>query len=212
MTKLEKEYNREYGNIPNDVEGQILYIKNNFKVNTEKLADEIKRITNIKWNAVYFSLPIIPFPSQRPRLGGGGHFYVKGAKDHHSAIKSIINERHIIFTLVKLDVRIYQPIPCKSMSGNEIMLAQLGLIRPISGGDWDNFAKTYCDAIQKHVIINDNIIVKGSCEKFYSIKPRVELDLFYQDEFDSNFNRKKITHSKLYQEYEKEGNLYAINQ
>ena len=209
MTKLETDYIMEYGHIPDDERGQISYICNNFKIDQKKLEEEIKRITNIKWSTVHFTLPIVPFPLPRPRLGGEGHFYVKGAKEHHNAIISIIKERRIIFTLIKIDVKIYQPIPTKSLNGNNIMLAQLGFIRPISGGDWDNFAKTYCDAIQRHVIINDNIIISGSCEKFYSIKPRVELILSYQDEFDCEFNRRKITHSKLYQEYEKEGVLYV---
>ena len=86
------------------------------------------------------------------------------------------------------------------MSAAEIVLAQEGLIKPISGGDWDNFAKTYCDGIQDLLIINDNIIIDGSCSKHYSIKPHVDIILSYLDDFDCKYNRRKVINSKSYKD------------
>ena len=106
--------------------------------------------------------------------------------------------KNIIFTVCEVDIKIYQPTPVSSMTNAEIYLAQLGLIRPTSGGDWDNFAKTYCDAVQDILIINDNIIYKGTCERFYSLKPKVDLTFTYQDRFDSKFNERKIKSSISY--------------
>ena len=45
---------------------------------------------------------------------------------------------------------------------------------------------------------NDNIIYKGTCERFYSIKPKVDLTFTYQDRFDSKFNERKIKSSISY--------------
>ena len=78
------------------------------------------------------------------------------------------------------------------MSKVDTVLAELGLIRPITKPDWDNLAKTYCDMIQGLLIKDDRLIVDGSLQKYYSIKPRVEVRLSYMESYDSNFTRKKI--------------------
>jgi hypothetical protein len=63
---------------------------------------------------------------------------------------------------------------------------------------WDNLGKTYSDMIQDILLLNDNIVNPGKVEKYFSLKPRVEIYIKYQDGFDSNFNRKKITNSTQY--------------
>lgn len=63
---------------------------------------------------------------------------------------------------------------------------------------WDNLGKTYSDMLQDVLFLNDNIIQTGIVEKYYSLKPRIELFISYQDDFDSNFNRKRIENSKAY--------------
>ena len=63
---------------------------------------------------------------------------------------------------------------------------------------WDNLGKTYSDMIQDILLLNDNIVNPGRVEKYFSLKPRVEIYIKYQDGFDSNFNRKKITNSTQY--------------
>ena len=68
----------------------------------------------------------------------------------------------------------------------------------LSGGDWDNLGKTYSDAIQKILILNDNIIIEGTSAKHYCIKPRVDIHIEYQQEYDSKFNKRKIESSKSF--------------
>lgn len=70
--------------------------------------------------------------------------------------------------------------------------AEFGLVRPVGKPDWDNLAKTYCDMIQGLIIADDKLIVDGRLRKFYSVKPRVEIDLFYMQDHDSEFNRRKM--------------------
>lgn len=194
ITNLEKEYNRLYGHLPDNDKDAIEYLMKKFPVSLKKMQSEIERIDSIRWKCVNLKLPIIPHPSPRPR-NAGGHFYVKGAKEHRRAIKNLIASNEIICTAVKIGITIYQPIPLSSMTNTEIHLAQLGYIDPISGGDWDNFAKTYCDAIQGYLILNDNIIVDGRCTKHYALKPRVEITLEYADDYDCKFNKRKIINS-----------------
>ena len=46
--------------------------------------------------------------------------------------------------------------------------------------------------IQEQLLLDDSLIIKGVSTKKYSTKPRIEITLFYMDEFDSQFNKKKI--------------------
>lgn len=197
--KLKEEYEREYGYLPDSQDELLQYIRDHYKISDVNLQKGLEYYDSIKWKTCSYLLPIVPKPTPRPRQSGSGmHFYVKGAKDHRRYIDAILHEENIIYTICRVDIKIFQPIPTSSMTNTEIYLAQLGLIRPISGGDWDNFAKTYCDAVQNTLIINDNIIFKGTCERFYSLKPKVELTFTYQDKFDSKFNERKIVGSTSY--------------
>ena len=197
---LKEEYERLYGDIPDDKESQMEYIRSKYKVNDRKVEELREAIMNLEWNELKFTLPLVPKPTNRPRSSSDGHFYVPGAAAHHKYIKSLIEYEGIAFTECKIDIKIYLPIPVYSMSAAEIVLAQEGLIKPISGGDWDNFAKTYCDGIQDLLIINDNIIIDGSCSKHYSIKPHVDIILSYLDDFDCKYNRRKVINSKSYKD------------
>lgn len=197
LTKLEKEYNDLYGNLPASSEEMITYLQEKYPVKPDKLIECANAINNMKWKKITLCLPIIPHPSPRPR-SSNGHFYVKGAKEHRKAIRNLVAAENIICTAVKIKIDIYQPIPLNSMTNMEIHLANMGLLRPMSGGDWDNFAKTYCDAIQGYFILNDNIIIEGSCNKYYAMKPMIIITLEYAENFDSKFNRRKVINSVGY--------------
>lgn len=199
INKLQEDYDRNYGHLPDSQEDLLQYIRDNWKISEKNIERGLNYYDSINWNSCSYSLPLVPKPSPRPRSSAdGSHFYVKGAALHRRFINSIIHTENIIYTVCEVDIKIYQPTPVSSMTNTEIYLAQLGLIRPTSGGDWDNFAKTYCDAVQNTLIINDNIIYKGTCERFYSIKPKVDLTFTYQDRFDSKFNERKIKSSISY--------------
>ena len=77
------------------------------------------------------------------------------------------------------------------MKKHEKILAEMGLIRPISKPDFDNLAKTYSDMIQGTVMTDDALIVEGISRKYYSCKPRIEIIIEYMDEIDSDYNKKK---------------------
>ena len=78
------------------------------------------------------------------------------------------------------------------MNKIERVLAEMGFIRPISKPDWDNVAKAYCDMIQGFLIYDDSLIIDGTSSKYYSLKPRIEITIEYMEDFDSDFNRKKM--------------------
>lgn len=198
MNKLVEEYDRLYAHLPNTDKELEDYIREKYRVNQDKVDKMKDDIIGLEWKQIHLILPIIPKPTPRPRYTSKGHMYVKGAAEHKQFFQAILDEHDIIFTTTKIDIDVYLPIPTSSMNSSEILLAQQGFIRPIGGGDWDNIAKTYCDMMQGVLISNDNIIIEGSLRKWYSIKPKVKISLMYQENFDSKYNKRKVTNSKTY--------------
>lgn len=199
LTNMEREYQDRYGSLPDSQEELLSLIQEKYKVKDAKIKELLDQINSLEWIEKTLCLPLVPKPSPRPRTAGKGfHFYVKGAKDHRKIMRRFVETNDIAYTLTKVDIKCYEPIPTSSMNGAEIYLAQLGIIRPIGGGDWDNLAKTYCDMMQGFLICNDNIIFKGTVEKFYSLKPKIEITVMYQSGFDCKYNQRKMTSSKSY--------------
>lgn len=142
-----------------------------------------------KWNKLSLVFNIEPKPTPRPRLGRYGVFYVKGAKENKKFFLDYVKTHNLPFitTPCRFEVRSYLPIP-KSMSKKEKELAEEGSVRPISKPDWDNLGKTYSDMVNSILIYDDALIIEGVSKKYYSKKPRVEIDIEYMREHDSKFN------------------------
>lgn len=203
MTKLEKEYQEKYGDLSYDSDVLLQEFASKHKLDFDYLAQEEERIKNIPWEELEIVVPVVPKPSPRPRFNSVmKNVYVQGAKTTKKMIQKYIQADGIICTRIEFILDIYIPIP-SSMTMHEKYLAEKGVIRPIQTPDFDNVAKTYSDALQSVLIINDNIINPGIVNKWYSFKPRVKILLRYQTQFDSSFNRKRIENSIAYLNKEK---------
>lgn len=195
MLKMEKEYNELYGDIPFDSLERIDYMIKDMNLSKYKLKvyDVIHKIINTKWNTLSYTIYLLPKATPRPRSGRNGIFYVKGAADNKKFFKQFIRNQDIplITTPTKFSCVSYLPIP-NSMNPVEKICAELGFIYPVSKPDWDNLGKAYCDMIQDLLLYDDSLIVEGTSIKRYSIKPRIEITISYMEDFDSQFNKKKI--------------------
>lgn len=195
MLKMEKDYEEKYGDITEDYEERINQLLTPIKTDSRRklLQEEIFRIRNVEWITKKFTIYLLPKATPRPRLGQRGVFYVKGAKDNKKLFKKFINDIDIdiITTPTKFTCKSYFPIP-SSMNQIEKVLAEIGLIRPISKPDWDNVGKAYCDMLQGLILYDDSLIVEGVSKKYYSMKPRIEITISYMKEHDSGYNRKKM--------------------
>lgn len=195
MKKMEKEYNIEYGSIPRDKLERLNYLLKDLKLSKCKINvyDEIKRIIRIPWKKISYTLYLLPKATPRPRSGKNGIFYVKGAADNKKFFEEFVKNKdiHLITTPTKFHCRSYLPIP-KSMNSVEKVCAELGFIYPVSKPDWDNLGKAYCDMIQGLLLYDDSLVIEGTSQKFYSVKPRIEVDIYYMEDYDSSFNRSKI--------------------
>lgn len=192
---MEKDYLKEYGDIPKEYRVCIDYLiqKSNLKRYKIHVYEEVKRIHRIKWKTLKYTIYLVPKATPRPRSGRNGVFYVKGAADNKKFFKEFVKNEDIplITTPTRFKGYFYLPIP-NTMHPVEKILAEMGFIYPISKPDWDNLAKAYCDMIQGLLLYDDSLVVDGESHKRYSIKPRIEIEISYMEDYDSDFNKKKI--------------------
>ena len=199
LTLQERQWIDKYGDLPNDQESLISIIHKSHRIDMDRYQKEKERILSMQWKELSFSLPIVPKSTPRARYSSlNNTFYVKGAAENKKMIKRIIQVSSIISTMTRFRVDCYFPTPTSVMKGYEILLAEEGLIRPMITKDWDNLGKTYSDMIQEYLLINDNIICDGSSNKYFSIRPHVDIFIQYQEDYDSDYNRKRVENSKSY--------------
>lgn len=199
MMREESQYLEKYGKLPNTQEELLILLRGKFKLKQDKIDAEIDRINNIPTEYLHLLIDIIPKGSPRPKYSSFTKtFYVKGAKRLHTYFQSLIKSNQIICTRVEYSLQVFQPTPITSMTNQEVYLAEMGLIKPMSTPDWDNLAKTYTDSLQGILLLNDNIINPGHVYKYYSIKPRIVIDLKYWLDYDSQYNRRKSQNSHGY--------------
>lgn len=82
---------------------------------------------------------------------------------------------------VELKLLIYRPL-LKSMSKKKKAAAVAGTLRPIKKPDVDNVAKGVMDAMTGIIWQDDKQVVSLQVSKFYSDKPRVEVQVVPLDE------------------------------
>lgn len=194
-----KEYNEKYGDISNDFSERFIDLWDTMNIKTKDIPtiqSMIRRIYGIQTKEISFVFYFVPEATPRPRYSRFTKaFYVKNSIDYKTIFSKFIenvDDIDEITTPCEFICKTYKPIP-SSMTKYEKILAELGLIKDISKPDWDNLAKTYCDMIQHGLLLDDSLIYKGSTEKLYSIKPRVEITIRYYVTHDSTFNQRKVS-------------------
>lgn len=200
----EKEYHKKYGEVPKDYIDRMIYVMKSggFKdKDISKLQKRMKELLNMPTEEVRFVIDMMPKATPRPRASRGGHFYVLGAGKNSSFFKTYLEknfpEQGIISTPCKFYVDLFMPIPSTFSQMNKI-LAELKLIKVVVRPDWDNLGKTYSDMVQKHLLVEDCTIYDARVRKFYSSKPRIEINIQYDTHYDSPYNKKKIESWNVY--------------
>lgn len=101
--------------------------------------------------------------------------------DYETYIKEIFVISYPDFILLegplKIQITAWLMIP-KSTSKKKAKLMIERIIRPTKKPDWENVAKSVCDALEKLAYKNNSQIVTGIIHKFYSIRPRLEIEIY----------------------------------
>lgn len=152
-----------------------------------KRLDEILKITTDEINLV---IGAEPKASKRPRKGKNS-FYVPDAHKNKKEICQLIKDQ-LPEDFVKAESEVYIDIKCyiKTVNGfskTDKELAEDGHIRPITKPDVDNYMKTYLDAFNGVLWMDDGQVVDGRLRKYYSENPRVEVNIKFKRGFASTY-------------------------
>lgn len=219
LKRKQDEYKEKYNNIPLDYKERLLWMCEKYNIN-EKTANTILEERNRRMNSLYYTcIKIIlyqePQGAKRPRYRvvnrnnlisqaisnpGYIHVYSPDASYNHQYMKRIIgdeliNIQQLICTPCDVEYRAYFPTP-KNYNRIETFMAEIGLSRPLVKPDFDNIEKVYADMYNSNVWLDDILTIRGCIDKFYSILPRVEIDLNYlnavynKKQYENIINRK----------------------
>ena len=206
------EYEKLYGNLPSQKDELINYLSNKCNINPENI-EYNKDISEFN-NTLKIVLFEIPEGAKRPRarlinrknitnLAISNpdfiHIYSPNAKEDRIYMERLINDdiisiKNIISTPCIVEINAYFKTP-SNFNNKETILSEMGIIRPITIPDWDNIGKKYCDMFNENIWLDDRLCVSGTVNKYYSIKPRIEILLKYSDGIYTKKQSKSICKS-----------------
>ena len=219
-SKKEKiaEYISKYGNIPRDYIDRLYYLYDLLNINDSK-SDEILETRNNFINSMYYEtirLIIYEIPEYTPRprarlisrkniinsIGNNSFIQVYSITGKaNKEFMRIYTQEHLshltqlLCTPCDVEFRVYFPTP-SYYNKIEFFMAEMGLYRPIGKPDFDNIEKAYADSFTGNIWLDDIFVVDTTFKKYYSILPRVEIDLKYANQVYNHHQYKAITKRK----------------
>ena len=214
------EYEEKYSMIPNDYGERIAWMDEKYKLNDSLRDSIINRATNIINNIEFYDFLIVLYmvpegtPRHRYRLITPKNYmsaalntpYVhvyqpRAAEDHkylHKLVDTeIIQLEQFIQTPFACNINAFFPTP-STYNRTDTFIAEMGLDYNVRLGDVDNLMKHYLDMFNQTVWLDDRLCFSGRLNKFYSIKPRVEIQIKYANCAMNKYQYDKITRSVNY--------------
>ncbi len=100
-----------------------------------------------------------------------------------------------LYSEVILKSALYIPTP-KNFSRENRYIAEAKVLRPVVTPDTDNVEKILNDAIKSFIIFDDAQITSDITEKYYSLYPRMELVIYYNQRIPGKVHEELIKHRK----------------
>ena len=212
----EADYNARYSDISIDKFTRLQDdLGDRFNENLLIAAD--MRLKEIKSNTTYervrFTFYEKPIQSHRPRSSSiHKGLYVPNAKANKKAMKDLLkdiksNIKQIV-TPMKIKVNAYYPMPTNA-NPLEKVVYELEGDYAIGKPDFDNVLKAYTDMMIGEIFLDDDLISSCEFNKYFSLKPRTELEIIYPNGFVSDWARKTVTNRMSYKKLENEGILHV---
>lgn len=224
LKQMQREYDNRYGDIPLNYHDRLAWMMDRYKVSQSDmltiLQERDRRMNLLYYERIKVVLFQVPQGAKRPRYRfinksnlatmatmdpGFIHVYSPGAAANHDYMKRLVTEQdimhlnHLICTPCVVHYKAFFPTP-KSYNKLEIFMSEMGLDRPIVKPDFDNIAKLYADMYNSNVWLDDAFTISGTVDKYYSILPRVEIDLDYLNAVYCKQQYQNITRRKDYTE------------
>ena len=216
------EYEQKYSHIPRDYVERLQYLYDALNIDDKK-SDEILAARSSFINSTYYeTIRIVlyeePEYTPRPRariinkqgiinaVTGNNSFiqvYSITGRQNREYMKMFTKQNlnhleQLLCTPCDIEYKTYFPTP-KYYNKTQYFLAEIGLDRPLIKPDFDNIEKAYGDSFTGNIWIDDIVVVDATIRKYYSILPRVEIDLKYANQlcnyhqYKSMIKRKDFT-------------------
>lgn len=199
----EVEYENKFSHIPIDFKERLSWLYDTLNISDtqayEILQQRDQMLAQLRYIDTMIILFEIPEGSPRPRFRivnrqnlsnmaisnpSFVHVYSLTGKEDNMFMKRLMSKEEfdaldqIICTPCTVDISMYFKTP-SYFNKNQIILAEIGLERPITKPDWDNGGKKYSDMFNANVWLDDTLVIDGYVHKFYSVLPRVEIKIRY---------------------------------
>lgn len=216
------EYESKFGNIPIDYEGRLSWLYDELKISDQQAFEILNKRDMMIRDLSYYDTNIILFevpegsPRPRFRLVNRSnlsnmamsnpsfiHVYSLTGREDNMYMKRLMSQEDftaldsMICTPCIIDINAFLKTP-SYYNREDIILAEIGLHRPISKPDWDNLGKKYSDMFNANVWLDDTLVIDGSIHRYYSVLPRVEIRLRYLNMVYNKHQFKNITHRSDY--------------
>lgn len=216
------EYEEKYSHIPRGYKERLEYLYETLKIDDNK-SDEILAARQAFIDTTYYEtirmvLYEIPEYTPRPRariINKSGILNAATGNNSFIQVYSITGRQNreymrmftqenlwyleqLLCTPCDIEYKSYFPTP-SYYNKTDVFLAEIGVHRPLIKPDFDNIEKSYGDAFTGNVWIDDIVVVDATIRKYYSILPRVEIDLKYANQlcnyhqYKSMIKRKDFT-------------------
>lgn len=227
LKNKQREYETKYAHIPRDYRERLIWMCDEYSIdpNTANiiLNERQKRMDQLYYTTIKIILYQEPQGAKRPRyrfinrsnilqnakdFSNCIHVYSPDASYNHEYMRRIVTDEEfihldqLICTPCDVEYRAFFPTP-KSYNKIEVFMAEIGLDRPLVKPDFDNIEKVYADMYNQNIWLDDCLTIRGSIDKFYSILPRVEIDLKYlnavynKKQYKNIINRKDFTDNMI---------------
>lgn len=201
--KKHEEYEEKFGNIPIDFEKRLNWLYDTLHITDAQAFSILNKRDIMMHDLEYFDANIILFeipegtPRPRFRLVNRKnlanmamsnpsfiHVYSPTGAEDNAYMKRLMSQEDfstldkMIYTPCIIDIYTYFKTP-SYFNKEDIMLAEIGLHRPITKPDWDNLGKKYSDMFNANVWLDDTLVIDGFIHKYYSVLPRIEIKIKY---------------------------------
>lgn len=213
------EYEEKYSNIPRDYRARLEFMYDSLNINESKAVEIMKQRQAFMHSMYYETLRLvlyeIPEHTPRPRarlINKAGIINAATGNNSFIQVYSITGRQNreymqmftkenlsyleqLLCTPCDIEYRTYFPTP-SNYNKVEKFLAEIGLDRPMAKPDFDNIEKSYADSFTSNIWIDDIVVVDATLRKYYSILPRVEIDLMYANQVCNRHQYKSIINRK----------------
>lgn len=217
------EYEQKYSNIPLDFKERLEWLYDKLNITESKAQSILNKRDEMMMSFQYQTIEIIlyevPEGKERPRFRITSkrdlinnaanypqfvHVYSLSGHEDHVYLNRLISGNdfvqleQLLCTPCNIEYISYHPTP-SSFSKEDIFLAELGLIRPLTKPDFDNIEKKYADMFNGEIWLDDIFVVDASIKKMYSVLPRIEMKLHFlnqvytKSQYNNIIKRKDFT-------------------